>query len=109
MLHKGKDNSISELPLRISFLQPPLEKGVANNPDTTINKGVWGLKLILKERKNPTKRKPKYFLLDVGVKPARYISSLYPTDNPNVYLLEYNGVNYRFELDRIEALIKQVG
>jgi len=48
----------------------------------------------VKERKNPTEKKPKYFLAILKPK-FKYISSLYKDEKrPNYYLLDYQDKEY---------------
>ena len=55
---------------------------------------IDNLTFYVKERKNPTEKKPKYFL--AVLKPEfRYISSLYKDESrPNYYLLDYQDKEY---------------
>lgn len=56
--------------------------------------------LLIKERLKTRGKKTKKFLLELlpNNKMGDYISSLFPTDKPNVYSLDYNGVYYKLTL-----------
>lgn len=47
---------------------------------------------MITERKKVTDKKSKYFLLSLPNK--QYISSLYSTEKPSFYELEYQGIRY---------------
>jgi hypothetical protein len=49
-----------------------------------------GKTVQLKKRHNPKQGQGEYYLIDPKKKPA-YLSSLYPTDNPQEYIFEVSG------------------
>lgn len=62
-------------------------------------------KLILHHRKEVTAKKPaQYVMLTTGGKPV-YLSSLYPTDSPNTFILESGGQYYHITMSGTGAEI----
>jgi len=60
-----------------------------------------GLRLLIKERKNPTKRKPKFYLGFLAGKKFSYISSLYPCEVVSKGLLD-KGITQLFLMDYMD-------
>jgi len=70
---------------------------------------IDNLTFYIKERKNPTEKKPKYFLAILKPK-FQYISSLYKDEKrPNYYLLDFNNKEYYLKMtdDKIIILNKE--
>lgn len=65
------------------------------------------IRLVIGTRLKTTKTKPKHFLLlmEGRDKPAIYFSSMYPTQDPNLFDMEHEGVRYRLILDSDKAEI----
>jgi hypothetical protein len=63
------------------------------------------IRLVIGTRLKTTKHKPKHFLLlmEGRNKPAIYFSSMYPTQDPNMYEIEHEGVNYILTVDSEKA------
>lgn len=63
--------------------------------------------LLIRERKNPTKTKPKHYLLGLNFnnKKAEYISSLYQVEK-NLFKLDYQNKGYLLSFNGNSATIK---
>lgn len=65
--------------------------------------------LLIRERKSPTKTKPKYYLLGLNFnnKKAEYISSLYQLKS-NLFKLDYQSKEYLLSFNGNSAIIKSI-
>jgi hypothetical protein len=65
------------------------------------------IRLVIGTRLNPTKLKPKHFLLlmEGRDRSAIYFSSMYQTDNPSMFEIEHQGIRYIFMLSSDKAEI----
>jgi hypothetical protein len=63
------------------------------------------IRLVIGTRKKTTKSRPEHFLLlmEGRDKPAVYFSSMYPTQDPNLFKLEYEKRHYLLMLDSNKA------
>lgn len=83
------------------------EEGNKNNDADVLKAGKFtlekaffftdGRKLYIGERKN-TKGKPKHYLFQL-LPDKKYLSSLFPTEEPNNYMFDYQNKLYRMKID----------
>lgn len=65
--------------------------------------------LLIKERKKPDLIKTKnYLVFEINGKQS-YCSSLYPTNNPSTFNLDYTGIKYSVTFKDDKVLIKERG
>jgi hypothetical protein len=63
--------------------------------------------LILHTRKQPTAKKPAFYIMIKAGDSVKYLSSLYPTKQPNSYILEVSGAYYTITLTDSQGLIRE--
>jgi len=83
------------------------EKGKTKEEQDTLKEGKFtlekaffftdGRKLYIGERKN-TKGKPKHYLFQL-LPEKKYLSSLFPTEEPNNYMFDYMNKLYRMKIE----------
>jgi hypothetical protein len=67
-------------------------------------------RILFVDRPDPTPKKPKTYLLHVDNNDKRhYISSLYSTNVPNVWNIDYQGTAYQVKSDPDNSLCISIG
>lgn len=62
--------------------------------------------LIIHTRKEATPKKPAFYLMVKAGKQVKYLSSMYPTDTPNTYILESGRTYYYLSMTDTGAQIR---